>query len=84
MTVPTALFSGGFDYLADVVDVGRLRDILAQTGALVFESQQPTYAHLDFTWAPDAAQGVYSDLVKQLQQFLPIRVPGANGAEQIS
>jgi len=71
ITTPTALFFGDEDYLADVKDVQR---ILEETkpGVIVYTSQLPTFAHLDYTWAVNANTMVYADLVTLLGKYNPL------------
>lgn len=60
---PVVLYAGADDYLADPKDVDTLTESLAP-GILVKRLDIPSYAHLDFTWAVDAATVVYADLLK--------------------
>ena len=66
--VPTVLFAGGEDYLADPQDVQRLMSSLPE-GVLKKYVYLEAYAHLDFTWAANANNDVY----KELLQWLPIK-----------
>jgi len=63
-SLPIALFTGGEDYLADPTDVARMMGQLPGTPYVHFE---PTYAHCDFIWAPDAATRIYP-LILQLMK----------------
>lgn len=72
MRVPTALFSGGNDYLADPKDVDQLRAALNSTGSLILDIEVEDYAHLDFTWAPDAAELIYPEFVDLLLKRHPL------------
>jgi hypothetical protein len=67
--IPTALFFGDHDYLADATDVQRL---LAELPAdkIVHTKQSSTYAHLDYTWAVNANTEVYSDILALLKARL--------------
>ena len=65
MQVPTAFFSGDSDILATPTDV---RQLIPKIQNLVYNKEIPTYGHLDFTWAIDAADFVYSDIVKLMSK----------------
>lgn len=56
--VPTALFAGGNDYLADPADVARLQAELPAS-SIVYNDLQSDYAHLDYTWAFNANTRIY-------------------------
>jgi lysosomal acid lipase/cholesteryl ester hydrolase len=70
MSVPTALFAGQHDYLADPTDVQRLVSELP-TKTVVYTDYQSDYAHLDYVWAPSAATAVYSKVSRLLSQYTP-------------
>lgn len=65
--VPTILYTGGKDYLADPKDVQTLISSLPE-GVLKKYVNLPSYAHLDFTWAPNAYFDVYESLLEYLPQ----------------
>lgn len=67
--VPTALFYGDHDYLADPEDVKKLIAELPPS-TIVHENAQPKFAHLDYTWAYNANEHIYNDVVDLLQQRL--------------
>ncbi|KAK5850366.1 hypothetical protein PBY51_001250 [Eleginops maclovinus] len=67
MKVPTALFSGGHDTLADPKDVAIL---LTQVSNLVFHKHIEHWDHLDFIWGLDAPEQMFPSILKLLQQEL--------------
>ena len=67
VSVPTALFSGGNDYLADPTDVAKLVAELPPS-TVVFNSHQDTYAHMDYVWGITSYQDVYPDVVALLKK----------------
>ncbi|KAF1373428.1 hypothetical protein PFLUV_G00238760 [Perca fluviatilis] len=65
MKVPTALFSGGQDTMADPKDVAIL---LTQVPNLVFHKHIEHWEHLDFIWGLDAPKQMFPSILKLLQQ----------------
>lgn len=65
--VPSALFSGEHDWMADPKDVQKLFDLIP--AEYIKYSQVDSFAHLDYTWAPSAADKVYKPAAKLLQQY---------------
>uniref|UniRef100_A0A3Q3WSB2 AB hydrolase-1 domain-containing protein n=1 Tax=Mola mola TaxID=94237 RepID=A0A3Q3WSB2_MOLML len=65
MKVPTALFSGGQDTLADPKDMAVL---LTQVSHLVFHQHVDHWEHLDFIWGLDAPQVMFPSILKLLQE----------------
>jgi len=68
LTVPTALFSGGNDYLADPEDVEQLMNMFPKS-AQIFSQYVEEYNHLDFAWGVDCAQKIYPNIVSLLQKY---------------
>lgn len=66
MDVPTAVFSGGHDFLADPVDVASL---LSKIPNLVYNRTIPDYEHLDFIWGLNSATKVYQEIVKLIKKY---------------
>ena len=69
LSVPTAMFSGGHDYLADPKDVQRILDEAPPDKIILFD-ETDTFAHLDFTWGYDANIHVYGKVLKVLSENL--------------
>ena len=68
LTVQTALFTGGQDWLADPTDVA---DLLPKIKDVVFYHKNITYyEHLDFIWGLDAATEVYDEIVSLIKKML--------------
>ncbi|XP_075255705.1 gastric triacylglycerol lipase-like [Convolutriloba macropyga] len=67
VTIPTALFSGKQDSLADPQDVSWLE---SQLPNMVFSKQYDQFNHLDFAWGLNARYSVYSDLVNLLDMYV--------------
>ena len=68
MKIPTAVFWGGEDWLADPVDVSYIFDNIQ---SLVYEKYIPDYNHLDFIWAISANKLIYADLMEQMKKYHP-------------
>jgi len=67
ITVPTGLYSGGQDTLADPTDVQRLRTEL-RSSVLVHDVQIPDYDHMDFVWGISAHSRVYQPLMQHMAE----------------
>jgi len=70
LRVPTALFSGGQDLLADREDVAHLlREI--RPGTVFMFKEIPSYGHIDFLIAQDAHLLVYPDVLRAIASKHP-------------
>ncbi|XP_064397366.1 putative lysosomal acid lipase/cholesteryl ester hydrolase isoform X2 [Halichondria panicea] len=72
LNVPTALFTGGNDWLADPTDVNASIPLLNTTGKVFFRKHIPKYDHLDFIWGLDSATLVYSDIIQLAKNILKL------------
>jgi pimeloyl-ACP methyl ester carboxylesterase len=71
MKVPTAIFSGGTDWLADPTDVNYIYDNIPSE-TLVFRKFIPDYNHIDFIWAQTANKLIYADVVDLMRKYHPL------------
>jgi pimeloyl-ACP methyl ester carboxylesterase len=68
MTYPrTGFYNGATDSLATTTDINKLRKALP-TGTIVFD-KTVAFGHIDFTWAFNANQYVYPDLIAQIKKY---------------
>lgn len=82
--VPTALFSGGYDDLADKEDFYRLVSELPRS-SIIYQNYQEqyvhssidyltiplSYAHLDFVWGMDCNEKIYPHVTRLLREYSP-------------
>jgi len=69
--VPTAMFYGGDDWLADPTDVQYILQQI-QTETLVYKKFLSDYNHIDFIWATTANERVYADVLDLLKKYHPL------------
>jgi lysosomal acid lipase/cholesteryl ester hydrolase len=69
--VPTAIFLGGDDWLADPTDVEYIFDNIPNE-TLVFRKYLPDYNHADFLIAITANTLIYDDLLNLMRKYHPL------------
>ncbi|EDM13151.1 lipase-like, ab-hydrolase domain containing 2 (predicted) [Rattus norvegicus] len=67
MRVPTAMWSGGRDVVADEKDT---KNLLPKVANLIYYKEIPHYNHMDFYLGQDAPQEVYRDLITMMEESL--------------
>ncbi|KAE9218769.1 hypothetical protein PF004_g13781 [Phytophthora fragariae] len=63
----TGFYNGARDTLATQADINKLRAGLPR-GTVAFD-KMVDFGHLDFTWASNAHENVYNDLIQQIRQY---------------
>jgi len=63
MEVPTVLFSGGKDILADAIDV---KGLVPKLKNLVAHFHDPELDHLDYIWGLTSAESVYKPIIQMI------------------
>ena len=69
LSIPTALFAGGHDYLADPTDVQKIVNEAPEDMIVLFD-EVDTYAHLDYTWGYDANSYVYAKVLDVIGEYI--------------
>ncbi|KAM7072814.1 lipase member K-like [Molossus nigricans] len=66
MNVPTAMWSGGHDRVADPRDI---ENLLPNITRLIYYKFIPHYNHVDFYLGQDAPQEIYQDLIRMMEEY---------------
>ena len=66
--IPTAIFTGDHDWLADPKDVKNLIPKIRRV--LINHTDIPSYEHLDFIWGLSAPELVYSVVMELARKYL--------------
>uniref|UniRef100_A0A8D2B2F8 Lipase n=1 Tax=Sciurus vulgaris TaxID=55149 RepID=A0A8D2B2F8_SCIVU len=67
MEVPTAMWSGGQDVVADPKDI---ENLIPKVANLIYYKAIPHYNHMDFYLGQDAPQEIYQDLIRLMEECL--------------
>jgi len=65
--VPTAIFTATNDWLADPIDVAKLKP---QIKHLIFSKNIEKWNHLDFIWGESAYKLIYPDIINLMKKFM--------------
>ncbi|XP_028397346.1 lysosomal acid lipase/cholesteryl ester hydrolase-like [Dendronephthya gigantea] len=71
VSVPTVLYYGEHDWLADPRDVASLAKALPN---VIYSQEIPKWEHLDFIWGLDASRLVYKPLLKYLNEYAMLEI----------
>lgn len=66
--VPTSLYSGARDFVADPQDVAEL--IPKIKDMVRYSTEIPGYEHMDFVWGANARAKVYDNLIADIKKTL--------------
>nr|XP_060624752.1 lipase member M-like [Anolis sagrei ordinatus] len=66
MVVPTAVWSGGKDIIANSKDI---EELLPRITNLVFYKNIPSWHHADFLWGLDAPNQLYTDVLDLMEKY---------------